>query len=64
MTLVLVPIPSESVKGTANVWLPFVQRIAERTRQHVNDHLSVSLNTSRLLAGQGYGEKWAADEIR
>jgi len=37
MTLVLVPIPSESVKGTANVWLPFVQRIAERTRQHVND---------------------------
>src|SRR5262245_66545367 len=37
MTLVLVPIPSESVKGTANLWLPFVQRIAERTRQHVND---------------------------
>jgi len=37
MTLVLVPVPSESVKGTAEMWLPFVQRIAERTRQHVND---------------------------
>src|SRR5262249_56691333 len=37
MTLVLVPIPAQSVKGTAHVWLPFVQKIAGRTRQHVND---------------------------
>ena len=32
MPLVLVPIPSCELERTAPVWLPFVQRIAQRTR--------------------------------
>ena len=38
MMLVLVPIPSDAVEGTAGIWRPFVEQIAARTRQHL-DHL-------------------------
>lgn len=37
MSLVLVPIPFDQVQGTANVWLPFVEKIARRTRCSVDE---------------------------
>ena len=40
MPLVLVPIPCRDLARTAPVWLPFVERIAERTRNSVAELLT------------------------
>ena len=38
--LVHVPIPREHVVGTALTWLPFIERIAKRTRCSVVEHVA------------------------
>jgi hypothetical protein len=40
MNLVLVPIPSDALERTAPVWLPFVERIAQRSRNSLAECLT------------------------
>ena len=35
--LVLVPVPTCALQATAAIWLPFVERIAQRTRQNLEN---------------------------
>ena len=58
-SVVHVPVPRESVAETAAVWLPFVQRIAARTRCGVAQHCA------EIESGQVQLHlAWAPDELR
>lgn len=39
MPLVHVPVPADALEQTVGVWYPFIEKLAQRTRQHVQQLL-------------------------